>query len=150
MALSGKRVEDIKELNKEEIQEQTTYSQKEENNHFTIEQIIELWPSFIERFKQKVHLYNTLQSKPQLIENNVVRIEVANSVQDEAVRLAKPEIIGYLRRTLHNSSIEVEIVVNKAKNDRKILTDEQKLQDMMKKNPALIHFKNKFLLDFNN
>ena len=51
---------------------------------------------------------------------------------------------------MKNSGIDVKIELNRSKSDKKILTDEQKMQAMIKKNPALQMFKNKFNLDFNS
>lgn len=78
----------------------------------------------------------------------MVLIKVENSVQLDQVRFVKPEIIGFLRRNLKNSTIDVKIEQNKAGGERKVFTDEQKLQAMMQKNPALQLLKNKFNLDF--
>ena len=69
-------------------------------------------------------------------------------LQDK-VRFIKPEIIGFLRRALNNSTIDVKVELTKATNDSRVLTDEQKMKAMMQKNPALSLFKNKFNLDFN-
>ncbi|MDA3929206.1 MAG: hypothetical protein PF541_09615 [Prolixibacteraceae bacterium] len=109
----------------------------------------EIWPSFAEKYKEQSHLYNTLLNKPDLLENYLVKITVENSVQQDQIRQIKPEIIGFLRRSLKNSTIDVQVDLNRAKENRKILTDEQKMQAMIQKNPALQLMKNKFNLDFN-
>ena len=70
-------------------------------------------------------------------------------MQLEKIKLLKPEIIGFLRRNLRNSTIDVNVVINRNVSKRKVLTDEQKMKTMMKKNPALMLLKNKFNLDFN-
>lgn len=116
---------------------------------FTQEKLNEIWPLFIERYAEQVHLYNTLTNEPRLLENHIVQISVENSVQEDQIRQLKHELIGYLRRNLNNSSIDVVVELNRAKNEHRILTDEQKMKAMIKKNPALVNFKNKFNLDFN-
>ncbi|MBN1767496.1 MAG: hypothetical protein JXR50_04745 [Prolixibacteraceae bacterium] len=114
---------------------------------FTQEDLHKIWPELLARYKDQIHLYKTLEVFPGL-DGNVVIIEVENSVQQNKVKSIKPEIIGFLRRTLHNSKIDVQEVLNKSITERKVLTDEQKLKMMMQKNPALTLFKNKFNLDF--
>lgn len=84
-----------------------------------------------------------------MLDNYLLRIEVENSVQQNQVRQLKPEIIGYLRRNLKNSRVDVVVELLKAQPQDKLLTDEQKMQAMIKKNPALLLMKNKFNLDFN-
>jgi DNA polymerase III subunit gamma/tau len=79
---------------------------------------------------------------------NTVVVSVENSVQQDKIRLMKPEIIGFLRRTLLNASIDVRVDLQKNENETKVLTDDQKIKAMIQKNPALGLMKNKFNLDF--
>lgn len=108
-----------------------------------------MWPSFVEKFTDQVHLYNTLLNLPDLQDGNMVVITVENSVQQEKIRLMKPEMIGHLRRTLNNSTVDVRVDLNRATSETKVFTDDQKIKAMIQKNPALGLLKNKFNLDFN-
>lgn len=116
---------------------------------FTQEQLNQIWSEFADKYTEQVHLYNTLTSELELQDNYLIKITVENSVQQDQIRQLKPEILGFLRRGLSNSKIDVIVELNRAKNEHKILTEEQKMQAMMKKNPALALMKNKFNLDFN-
>ncbi len=119
------------------------------NNHFTENELHSLWPVFIERYADQVHLYNTLKALPILENDYLVVISVENSVLQEKTRLLKPEIIGYLRRELKNDLIDVRVdLEEREESEVKIITDEQKLKAMMQKNPTLLLFKNKFNLDY--
>ncbi|MDA3879932.1 MAG: hypothetical protein PF436_06035 [Prolixibacteraceae bacterium] len=120
----------------------------QQDKPFTKVDVHQIWPQMAERYKEQVHLFKTLETLPN-VNGNIVIIEVENSVQQNKIKLIKPEIIGYLRRTLQNSKIDVQEVLNKSITEKKVLTDEQKLKMMMQKNPALMLFKNKFNLDFN-
>ena len=115
----------------------------------TQEKLNKIWPVFIERYSEQVHLYNTLTNEPQLLNEHIVQITVENSVQEDQIRQLKHELIGFLRRNLNNSSIDVVVELNRAKNENRMLTDEQKMKAMIQKNPALAHLRNKFNLDFN-
>lgn len=116
---------------------------------FSEQDLHHIWPKFISRYSTQGHLYNTLENKPALEEDNIVVISVENSVQQEKIRLLKPEIIGYLRRELKNDLIDVRVdLIEREESEVKIITDEQKLKVMMQKNPAIMLFKNKFNLDF--
>lgn len=119
-----------------------------EDKPFSIGDIEKIWPQFISRFEDQPHLYKTLETIPKL-KDQLVIIEVENSVQQEKIRSLKPSIIGFLRRNLQNSKIDVEVILNKKLNENKALTEEQKLKMMIQKNPDLMLFKNKFNLDFN-
>ncbi len=120
------------------------------NQDFTIDQLLEIWPKFIAKYKDQTHLYNTLKADPNLKNDYRVIIQVENSVQQDQIRLLKPEIIGFLQRHLRNSLIDVDIEMIEAVYDNKLLTDDQKLINMMKKNLSLQKMKNMFNLDFNS
>lgn len=124
-------------------------SEKSIDLPFNLEKIHAIWPEFAKNYTDQVHLYNTLLSLPVLELPNTVVISVENSVQQDKIRLMKHEIIGFLRRNLQNSTIDVRVDLIKNENETKILTDEQKIKAMIQKNPALGLLKNKFNLDFN-
>jgi len=147
-ALSGNFKGD--DVHKTVIPEKYAQETRDTDHEFSEEQLHAIWPEFIEKYVGQVHLYNTLQVNPQLLDNHKVKIDVENSVQLDQIRLLKPEIIGFLQRKLRNSKIDVKIELQEATFEDKLLTDEQKLTVMMKKNPALQKMKNMFNLDFNN
>lgn len=145
-ALNGKVVEEEKE---EAIPADYAAKTNVIEEFFTQEQLEEAWKEFAGKHSGQVHLYHTLSSKPVLLENYKVKITVENSVQNDQIRLLKPEIIGFLTRTLKNSLIDVKIEMMDETPENKLLTDDQKLQAMMKKNPSLLKMRNLFNLDFN-
>lgn len=145
-ALNGKALREENEK-KSPQKEKAQHATMQHEQPFTQEDLHRIWPELLARYKDQIHLYKTLEILPGL-DGNMVIIEVENSVQQNKVKSIKPEIIGFLRRTLHNSQIDVQEVLNKSITERKVLTDEQKLKMMMQKNPALTLFKNKFNLDF--
>lgn len=144
-ALSGNITEDS---DTEKNIGKTKLSEPEDDQSFTHNDLLKSWGKFTQRFKDQVHVFNTLSQKPKLENDCLVVVEVNNSVEEDKIKYLKPEIIGYLRRTLKNSKIDVEIALNKSNAEKKVLTDEQKLKAMIEKNPALLLFKNKFYLDF--
>lgn len=116
---------------------------------FTLEKLHEVWPQMIEKYAEQTHLYISLQNLPILEPNCLVVINVENSVQHFKISQMKHELVGYLQRTLNNSLIDIRVDVSRAESENKILTDEQKLKDMVQKNPVLQIFRSKFNLDFN-
>ena len=116
---------------------------------FTLEQLHKVWPQMIEKYTEQTHLYISLQNLPILEPNCLVVINVENSVQHFKISQMKHELVGYLQRTLSNSLIDIRVDVSRAESENKILTDEQKLKDMVQKNPVLQIFRSKFNLDFN-
>ena len=141
----------FKEEKKEEVVVPKKYAEetKQVDEPFTDKELHAVWPKLTKRYQDQIHLYNCLSSMPELLDRNLVKISVENSVLQDKVRLIKPEIIGFLRRELKNSTIDVKVELLKATNDSRVLTDEQKMKAMIQKNPALSLLKNKFNLDFN-
>lgn len=145
-ALNGKVVEEEKD---DAIPAEYTAKTNVVDEFFTQSQLEEAWKEFAEKYSGQVHLYHTLSNKPELLDKFKVKITVENSVQNDQIRLLKPEMIGFLTRRLMNSLIDVKIEMMDETPENKLLTDDQKLQAMMKKNPSLFKMRNLFNLDFN-
>lgn len=119
------------------------------DKHFDSNQLKIVWQKYALRYEEEVHLFHTLTSQPITHDGTNITITVENSVQYEQIRVLKPEIIGFLRRELENSKIDIEIKQEKPKGDNRIFTEDQKLQLMIQKNPELGRMKMLFHLDFN-
>jgi hypothetical protein len=116
---------------------------------FSQEKLDEVWNNFAPKYKEEVFLYNTLQNSLTKLSDQLVKISVENSVQEDQIRSIKPEIIGFLHRNLDNETIDLEIELGRSTNENKAQTEDQKLQAMISKNPALFKMKSKFNLDIN-
>lgn len=146
-ALAGKIKKE--ETPKMVIPEAYAAETKKIDKQFDLAQLKIVWQNYALRYEEEVHLFHTLTSQPIAYNGAEITITVENSVQYEQVRVLKPEIIGYLRRELENSLIDIEIKLEKPKGDNRIFTDDQKLQLMIQKNPELGRMKMLFHLDFN-
>lgn len=146
-ALAGKGKKE--ETPKIVIPEAYATETKKVDKSFDENQLKIVWQKYALRYEEEVHLFHTLTAQPISNQGSQVTITVENSVQYDQVRVLKPEIIGYLRRELENSQIDIEIKQEKPKGDNRIMTDEQKLQQMIQKNPDLGRMKMLFHLDFN-
>lgn len=91
---------------------------------------------------------STLSYVPELTDGNQLLLKIENSIQEEDVRLIKPELVSWLRKELRNSGIELTSRLEKVESERIIFTDLEKMQMMMQKNPHLYELKQKFNLDF--
>lgn len=131
------------------VQETEQAAPIEIDKSFDIKELKIVWQNYALKYKEEVHLFHTLTSQPIENEGSEITITVENSVQYEQVRVLKPEIIGYLRRELKNSQIEIDVKQEKPKGDNRVFTDDQKLQQMIQKNPELGRMKMLFHLDFN-
>lgn len=144
--MAGKVVEKtiIEEIGKEAFSEYDNY-----NEPFTKEQFEIKWREFLNMIGDRPNLISTLSAIPEISDGNKLLLKIGNSVQEEEVRLVKPELLGFLKRELRNSGIELNVSIERIETERTHFNDSEKMQLLMKKNPELFELKQKFNLDFN-
>lgn len=144
--MAGKVVEKtiIEEIGKEAFSEYDDY-----NEPFTKEQFEIKWREFLNMIGDRPNLISTLSAIPEIFDGNKLLLKIGNSVQEEEVRLVKPELLGFLKRELRNSGIELNVSIERIETERTHFNDSEKMQLLMKKNPELFELKQKFNLDFN-
>ena len=106
------------------------------------------WKEFLTRLDDRPNLQSTLAQLPELKENAELYLEIDNSIQNNLITSIKPELVSFLRRELKNSKIELIIEVTESIKNPIIYTDNDKFDEMAKKNPNLKILKQKFNLDF--
>ena len=116
---------------------------------FTPEQLAVKWNEFLGLISDRPNLVSTLSNIPELTEGNKLLLKIGNSVQEEDVRLIKPELMSFLKKELRNSGIELTTSIEKIESERTHYNDSEKMQILMQKNPELFELKQKFNLDFN-
>lgn len=145
-ALAGKVTE------KTIIEEIATSAYNEYENFsepFTSEQLTAKWNEFLGLISDRPNLVSTLSNVPEITEGNKLLLKIGNSVQEEDVRLIKPELMSFLKKELRNSGIELTTSIEKIESERTHYNDSEKMQILMQKNPELFELKQKFNLDFN-
>ena len=145
-ALSG----NAQENKSVEVVQTSGFSQYDESltEAFTQEQLEEKWKEFVERMADRPSLCSALSNVPEITDGNKLLLRIGNSVQEEDIRLIKPELISWLRKVLRNSGIELSTKLERIESERTIFSDSEKLQMMMQKNPTLHELKQRFNLDF--
>lgn len=77
-------------------------------------------------------------------------LEIENHVQDELIREIKPQLVAWLRRELKNSTIDLFTELTQPDLQRMVYTDDEKFDEMLRKNSALAYLKQRFKLDFDS
>ena len=106
------------------------------------------WKEFITRLDDRPNLQSTLSKVPELRDNSQLYLEIDNSIQDDVINSIKPELVSFLRKELKNSKVELITKITDEIKNRIIYTDNDKFDEMVKKNPSLKILKQKFNLDF--
>lgn len=132
----------------EEEQESTYNEYGNFTEPFTIGQLTIKWNEFLNQIADRPNLRSTLSNVPELTDGNKLLLKIGNSLQEEDVRLIKPDLISWLRKELRNSGIELTTRLEKIESERIFYSDSEKLQMMMQKNPKLHELKQTFNLDF--
>lgn len=145
-ALAGKIVEKtiVEEITQTVFSEYENYSEP-----FTREQLASRWKDFLEQISDRPNLIATLSNVPEIQGENMLLLKIGNSVQEEEVRLIKPELVNFLRSELRNSGIELATIIERVETERTHFNDSEKLQLLIQKRPELSELKQKFNLDFN-
>jgi hypothetical protein len=124
------------------------HTKTDEFNDFTTADLELIWKEFLAQLDDRPNLKSTLSRIPELKENFKLFLEIDNSIQDDVINMIKPELVSFLRKELRNSKIELITSITEEIKNRIIYTDEDKFDEMAKKNPSLKLLKRKFNLDF--
>lgn len=143
-ALQGKFKDD--QLSAKQLHQ--VFSKEDEKEPFTFEELTQKWDTFIARLNDKPNLQSTLSRVPELKEDFQLEIEIENSVQEDLINNIKPELLTYLRIELKNSLIQLNTVYAKNSKGPIIYSDNDKFEELLKKNPTLNLLRQKLSLDF--
>lgn len=93
-------------------------------------------------------LYTTLvTSKTILNQNNSVHLSIHNEAQNEILQNVKQEFLDYLRKTLSNKDISLEVIINTEPVSEKAYKPVDKFKLLAEKNPALLDLKKRLDLE---
>ena len=143
-ALQGK-FEDDKLTTKEQFE---MFSKEDEKETFTVEELVETWNKFVDKLDERPNLKSTLSVVPELKENFVLYLEIENTVQEGLINSIKPELVSFLRKELKNSLISLSTEITEKVRGRVIYSDNEKYEEMVRKNPSLALLRKEFNLDF--
>jgi len=126
------------------------FNKSVENEGFTQEMLYEKWSLLLEAQNDRPNLKATLNQQPILEDNCMILLKINNRVQEELIRNHKPQLVAWLRKELRNANIDLTTEITLEPARRIIYTDDEKLEEMMRKNPELSLLKERFQLDFDN
>jgi DNA polymerase-3 subunit gamma/tau len=137
------------------VQKNVTLPQNEQTTEnmptkpVTQEALTEAWLSFAEMNRTEKQNYSLLtNSTPQLAQDTKVNFTVNNIFQQEAFQKIHSVLTDYLRGKLNNHQVEILLILAEKRDAPKAYTAEEKFAQMSKKNPLLLTFKQKLMLDF--
>ncbi len=117
---------------------------------FSQEELIEKWRKFSYSVKIKdLDLYSTLNANSPILKDNFrIELVIQNTTQETDINNKKPELLGYLRKQLNNTLLDLDLVINKSNVSKSFYTEKDKYKKLVEKNPKLDELRKKFGLSF--
>jgi len=84
---------------------------------------------------------------PSLKENFHVKFMLPNKLMEDQLKLGRPKLIKFLRESLNNFGITINVVVNETVEKKFAYTPQEKYNKLKEKNPFLKKLKDTFQLD---
>lgn len=108
---------------------------------FTREQINQAWQAFMDANPTRHILVNTMRASfPAPVEDGKshrYKIMVENDKQHQEMQEAMPSLLQYLRDTLRNDYVEIEIEINQGEASPHTWNEREVLSHMLENNPSL-------------
>jgi DNA polymerase-3 subunit gamma/tau len=117
---------------------------------FTEEAMERSWKMYanIQKENKKPNYAVTLGGrKPEMKDSLNIEFTVDNVTQAEFINNDKLELLGYLRKELSNYDVQLNVLVVKNDNERKVYTPADKYKRLSEKNPALAKLRQALDLD---
>ena len=139
-------------INKEVItkkeKKETSETQNQLFEPYTIEQFGEKWHAYklLLKEKGKASLVTVFEETPE-IENNTIQLMIENKALEDEFNYHKSDFLDFIRKELKNYAVQVETQINKDFKAKKAYTPQEKFEKMSEKNPSLITLKQKLDMD---
>lgn len=132
---------------KEKAKEQTSHQRE---NAFTHEELIALWKEFANTTAKKYGGFTfsiLTKYQPELQEGNRILLVLDNPTNQLEFDQVKQDLLLFLRNSLQNDLIEITTEISEKKALKKLYTNKEKFQHLMKKNPELAEWVKRFDLE---
>ena len=139
------------EEKKVDVKKGPVYVMGDAEDAFDETSFLEYWNIFANQIKEenKISLYTLMVANaPVLKENYQVEVIVENPIQQQLLIESKIDMLNFLRQKLNNFKVDLIPILQKVDIVRKPVTDTEKYQAMVTKNPLLDKFRTEFNLGF--
>ena len=149
---SGLSLKSIQKKKEHQIKQMDVQINEEDlpSDAFSEDQMLEFWNAYVDKLEKngKYNLAAILKiDTPKLTDNFVIQLEFPNSTNKIEVERQQFELLQFLRKSLNNFEIALDISVNESMEKKYAYTAEDKYKKLKEKNPALETLKQTFNLD---
>ncbi len=115
------------------------------------EELDEMWRGFVTKLASRPALQSAMTKIPKVEGESTLVLEVGSKIAEEEISKIKPDLLGYLKKKLRNSYIELNTTVVELEDiEGRPLTDSEVFLDMKRKNPNLVKLISLLQLDVSN
>ena len=118
------------------------------------ERILKAWDDYATSIEKRLpRIYSTLiNNRPEVKADGTIMVRLNSEAQrDHFMKNIRSHLIEFMKEATQMGLVEIVTEVAEVEqNGKKIYTDQDKLDFLMKKNPELGHLKTRFNLDFDN
>ena len=122
----------------------------QDNKPFTYDELQVVWDKLIKDLENRKRFSEyVILNRKFTLDGTTIHIEVDNEIQTDLLTISlRTDVLNYLRKELHNSTIHLEVVVSKEEAKTMIYTQADKFKFMAEKNPALHELRSVLGLDY--
>ncbi len=115
---------------------------QEENRPFTLDQLLDAWAGLKSLFPEEPRLLAMLNDhRPQLIDAEHAELTLVNPWQRDEFKKIGKQAMDYVRKTLHNSKLQLTLKVAEYDTSTRAYTPEEKYKVLVAQNAELANMK---------
>jgi DNA polymerase-3 subunit gamma/tau len=143
----------LKSIHQKKKQQKTSTEINYENypkDSFSVKDLRKTWSDYqkIQTKKGEKNMASILAaSLPELSENFKVHFILPNKLMEDQLKIGKPKLLMFLRESLNNFSITLDVSVSETIEKKFAYTPQEKYNKLKEKNPLLEKLKDTFQLD---
>ena len=114
---------------------------------FSAEQLQKAWQGYISQNPhEKVIISSMRTARLRQVNDTLYEVTVEGQAQVESIESNKTKIMTYLRDAVHNDMLAIDIKVSQSKEDHRILTPREVVEDIKQRRPDFVPFIESFQL----
>jgi len=121
----------------------------EERDEFDFTSLKKWWDDFSRQIRKKGREsdFTALNGELELIEQEKIKLIIANKFQQIAIENLRQDLLGYLRKNLKNQFIDLVVEIKKKEEKELRYTNREKFEYLVDKYPKLKDLKDRLDLD---
>ena len=114
----------------------------------TLNMLSEFWNQFKEeKIKEGIDKHVNILNQKYSLDGETIKLKVTNPIQEDIFEEFRPEIMQFLRESLKNDFLKLQVITIKDQGKKMIYTNAEKFRYLSEKNPILQKLKDRMGFD---